>query len=303
MSTLSPIDPGNGYQSGIASGGSGYDGGEPKRRGPKPDSKPALTFKQERNRQAQRTHRNRKETHVRRLEQHVEFLKEQYNNVQQERDVFAEDNRKLRELLQSCGIAVPGRELSGSQTYGGSSNGSMAGGYSAARLETPTSAGSAINSPGFPGSGLDGRIGPQQGLDIEAIGADFVLTLVSDICGSSSLEQPCKEHIPYLMARSHDSDGDIHGHSLMLTCPLESQVAAHPDVPLPRPAVAQLKGPMRILMEMSPGVRREYNVWDGEILPIEAWVMICEHPRFAELNKKDFETLRDDLATKYRCYG
>lgn len=40
------------------------DGQPPKRRGPKPDSKPALTRRQELNRQAQRTHRERKEKYV-----------------------------------------------------------------------------------------------------------------------------------------------------------------------------------------------------------------------------------------------
>ncbi|KAG9915010.1 hypothetical protein KCU98_g23089, partial [Aureobasidium melanogenum] len=52
------------------------DGAAPKRRGPKPDSKPALTRRQELNRQAQRTHRERKEMYIKALEHEVLRLKE-----------------------------------------------------------------------------------------------------------------------------------------------------------------------------------------------------------------------------------
>ena len=106
------------------------DGQPSKRRGPKPDSKPALTRRQELNRQAQRyvlnwiwlsarcfqiislmqisrTHRERKELYIKALEQEVLRLKETYGNICRERDTFADDNQKLRELLAANGIACP----------------------------------------------------------------------------------------------------------------------------------------------------------------------------------------------------
>ncbi|KAK4986755.1 hypothetical protein LTR66_007772, partial [Elasticomyces elasticus] len=80
------------------------DGQPPKRRGPKPDSKPALTRRQELNRQAQRTHRERKEMYIKALEQEVLRLKETFGSTARERDAIAEENRRLKELLAAHGI-------------------------------------------------------------------------------------------------------------------------------------------------------------------------------------------------------
>ncbi|KAJ5091158.1 hypothetical protein NUU61_006028 [Penicillium alfredii] len=91
------------------------DGQPPKRRGPKPDSKPALTRRQELNRQAQRTHRERKEQYMRALETEVSRLRESYTNeiaeanatVHQQKDVIhsiQEENAILKEILNAHGI-------------------------------------------------------------------------------------------------------------------------------------------------------------------------------------------------------
>ncbi|RYP43519.1 hypothetical protein DL770_011602 [Monosporascus sp. CRB-9-2] len=79
------------------------DGNPPKRRGPKPDSKPALTRRQELNRQAQRTHRERKELYIKALEDEVFRLKEIYSNVAQDKEKLAEENRQLKGLLHQTG--------------------------------------------------------------------------------------------------------------------------------------------------------------------------------------------------------
>ncbi|RYP03154.1 hypothetical protein DL764_005361 [Monosporascus ibericus] len=79
------------------------DGNPPKRRGPKPDSKPALTRRQELNRQAQRTHRERKELYIKALEDEVFRLKEIYSNVAQDKEKLAEENRELKGLLHQTG--------------------------------------------------------------------------------------------------------------------------------------------------------------------------------------------------------
>ncbi|KAJ5081254.1 hypothetical protein N7456_013492 [Penicillium angulare] len=91
------------------------DGQEPKRRGPKPDSKPALTRRQELNRQAQRTHRERKEQYMRALETEVSRLREAYTNeisdanvtIQQQKEVLhtmRDENEILKEILIANGI-------------------------------------------------------------------------------------------------------------------------------------------------------------------------------------------------------
>ncbi|PWY89140.1 bZIP-type transcription factor [Aspergillus heteromorphus CBS 117.55] len=91
------------------------DGQPAKRRGPKPDSKPALTRRQELNRQAQRTHRERKEQYIRALETEVSRLREAYTQeisaanltVVQHRDMvqsLSDENGILKEILAAHGI-------------------------------------------------------------------------------------------------------------------------------------------------------------------------------------------------------
>lgn len=169
------------------------DGTAPKRRGPKPDSKPALTRRQELNRQAQRTHRERKELYIKALEQEVLRLKDTFAATARERDAFAEENRKLRELLISHGISLDllaptnGMGPVGSSNYG-SSTGSVSG-YG------PGSASTGYTSPPsvqHHGSISQDSMGQQpltmqqqvhqrdphqpNGLDYDQLGIDFVLT-------------------------------------------------------------------------------------------------------------------------------
>ncbi|KAL4816569.1 hypothetical protein BDW67DRAFT_161868 [Aspergillus spinulosporus] len=91
------------------------DGQPAKRRGPKPDSKPALTRRQELNRQAQRTHRERKEQYIRALESEVARLREAYTQeisaanlaVHQHREMvnsISEENNMLKEILVAHNI-------------------------------------------------------------------------------------------------------------------------------------------------------------------------------------------------------
>lgn len=110
------------------------DGQPAKRRGPKPDSKPALTRRQELNRQAQRydiiisistllilsrTHRERKEQYIRTLETEVARLREAYTQeisaanlaVHQHREMLgsvSEENNVLKEILASHNINFEG---------------------------------------------------------------------------------------------------------------------------------------------------------------------------------------------------
>jgi len=168
------------------------DGQPPKRRGPKPDSKPALTRRQELNRQAQRTHRERKELYIKALEQEVIRLKDTFAATTRERDAFADENRRLRELLMAHGISFdhssPGSNGMGrvdSSAYG-SSTGSMSG-YG------PGSASTGYTSPPTRGSsshdGMNGQAltlqqqqaqqsghHQQHSMDYDQIGIDFVLT-------------------------------------------------------------------------------------------------------------------------------
>jgi len=161
------------------------DGQVPKRRGPKPDSKPALTRRQELNRQAQRTHRERKELYIKALEQEVLRLKENFSNVTRDKDTLAEENRQLKQLLAQNGIPWAGTggvdELAQSTSLGYTSSGSISGTYA------PGSAGFSppphSNAPNYQGTSpttMNGRSIAsqqiQQGVDYDQAGIDFVLT-------------------------------------------------------------------------------------------------------------------------------
>jgi len=163
------------------------DGQTPKRRGPKPDSKPALTRRQELNRQAQRTHRERKEMYIKALEQEVLRLKDTFATTARERDAIAEENRRLKELLIAHGISYDlsspgtgGFGRVGSSAYGGSSTGSVSGSYGPGSNSTGYTSPNSM-PPQVQGSG---QMSPPQkprqqsnnGMDYDQVGIDFVLT-------------------------------------------------------------------------------------------------------------------------------
>jgi hypothetical protein len=146
-----------------------------------------LTRRQELNRQAQRTHRERKEQHIKQLEQGLLKIKEEYVTTVRERDAFAAENRRLREILLAHGIpfdlSSPGNNLA--STYGGSSSrGSVSGGYtnSTGYTSPPTGPRGSISGPSCghsltpPHQGQQQVNGPNGGMDYDQLGIDFVLT-------------------------------------------------------------------------------------------------------------------------------
>ncbi|KAI7773696.1 hypothetical protein LA080_010064 [Diaporthe eres] len=236
------------------------DGQPAKRRGPKPDSKPALTRRQELNRQAQRTHRERKELYIKALEDEVLRLKEVYSNVSQDKDRLAEENRSLKAMMQQNGLPVSGAitmmddNLSSPSVgpfIGSNSSASMSGSgsYGLASASTQNSAytpppGSALStttamqgmsplgglSPSQHAVGLHRQspsaqlTGPRRnpGIDYDQAGVDFVL----------SLERPCMDHMPWLLDRSSANGGtEPCGHALMASCPPEPFSDLTPDIP------------------------------------------------------------------------
>lgn len=167
------------------------DGQPPKRRGPKPDSKPALTRRQELNRQAQRTHRERKELYIKALEQEVLRLKENFSLVSLDKETLAEENRQLKQLLAQHGIPWNGTggvdELARNASVGYTSSGSISGSYAPGSQSNSPLPQTYSSTPAHPNyanasapNGVEGRsIAGQQvqrGVDYDQAGIDFVLT-------------------------------------------------------------------------------------------------------------------------------
>ncbi|KAJ2903809.1 hypothetical protein MKZ38_009283 [Zalerion maritima] len=186
------------------------DGNPQKRRGPKPDSKPALTRRQELNRQAQRTHRERKELYIKALEDEVLRLKEILSNMSQDKGKLADENKQLRQLLALNGINWSGSGTAGSpptsnldDVMSTGYSASSTGGYGQAftppltsRSTAPsvTSSGQQHHSPNRPshppqpigyatttniaGGQQMSQMQQQQsrGVDMDQAGIDFVLT-------------------------------------------------------------------------------------------------------------------------------
>ncbi|KAK4039300.1 eukaryotic translation initiation factor 3 subunit 7-domain-containing protein [Parachaetomium inaequale] len=242
------------------------DGQPQKKRGPKPDSKPALTRRQELNRQAQRTHRERKELYIKALEDEVLRLKEIFSHISQDKARLADENRQLKALLTQNGLggSLPaGSVLDDSMSnpsVGYSPGGSMAGSYVPASSNTsaftppPLSAGSggrsgggggiSPNSATYPRShhqhqhsgqgnlgvgantGAGGQPNQNPNLDYEQAGIDFLTP------ASPSLEKPCMNHLPWMLERGATTGiREPCGHALMASCPPEPFSELSPDVP------------------------------------------------------------------------
>ncbi|WPG98756.1 Hypothetical protein R9X50_00155000 [Acrodontium crateriforme] len=301
------------------------DGQPAKRRGPKPDSKPALTRRQELNRQAQRTHRERKEMYIKALEQEVLRLKESFANTSNERDAIAAENRRLKELLQAHGISYDFGASPVEFRKAVSSSGSISGSYAQPSESTMYS----------PSHSATGRLPnthqqsiapdsqhqvqqrnmaqlPNNTVDYDRIGCDFVLTL----------ERPCMDHMQYLLVRSLNVDGQpfhhpaenpddaehehMSGHALMATAPPHSHIMEKPAEKYPF-QMPQDVGSESLSVLLNINYRLPFKDFDlditTEITPIMAWKYIFQHERVGELNEQDFEHIKNELSGKVRCYG
>ena len=111
------------------------------------------------------------------------------------------------------------------------------------------------------------------------------------------------------MVRSQKGEEDVAGHALMASCPpikyIEQHIANHPDDlhVHPHTLPTDLPGPLAKLLVSSHRVVQEHELQESEVTPIAAWQWIWQHPKFKELNAKDFEAIREDLSGKVRCYG
>ncbi|KAI9171954.1 AP-1-like transcription factor 2 [Paramyrothecium foliicola] len=295
------------------------DGNPPKRRGPKPDSKPALTRRQELNRQAQR-----KELYIKALEDEVLRLKEVYSTVSQAQDQLAHENRLLREALKQHGIVYPAHSIMDDAVIQPSAAASVSGYSQSSGPPNPLTPGltSQSTAPSIPSPNqsterrpmtrfqpcsttLAAQQAAQQaagraGLDSEQAGIDFVLTL----------EKPCMAHLPFLVDRAAEAGGEPCGHALMATCPPQPFDKLTPEIPFghtqtvteeasPRQQTWELSnGGLSVLLDLS----KRLNL-DGEITPVMAWGMVMGHERFSELQDTDLLKLAEELRRKVRCYG
>ncbi|EMF16514.1 uncharacterized protein SEPMUDRAFT_103885 [Sphaerulina musiva SO2202] len=296
------------------------DGQPPKRRGPKPDSKPALTRRQELNRQAQRTHRERKEMYIKALEQEVLRLKEIFAETARQRDAFHDENRRLKELLQQHGItydfgATPIKFQRENSGYGASSSGSISGSYQGTSESTgfsPPAMSSHMRPPQAMSAMQTGQMRsmaqlPNNRLDYDSIGIDFVLTL----------ERPCMDHMQYLLVRSHNPDGqEMHhpmenpddsqhehmsGHALMGSAAPWSHIKEKPTENYPHQMPTDISNDtLAKLLDLSARLPIDR---EGEITPVMAWTMIYTNDRIRDLDKLDLERLKTNLTPKVRCYG
>ncbi|KAK4071191.1 uncharacterized protein Triagg1_6222 [Trichoderma aggressivum f. europaeum] len=281
-------------------------GNPPKRRGPKPDSKPALTRRQELNRQAQRTHRERKELYIKALEDEVLRLKEVFSTISQDKQKLVDENKQLKEVLVQRGIQVPRVDDSASsaaQAMSVSASGiSYAPGSSSGFSPVATSHATSMSmspdnrqqSPAGSGADLEQAVTLDRGCHFTAARANTVGGLMRK-------------------GRASDADGAPCGHALMASCPPAPFQDLTSETPFGNAHThdhggefhAQGQGTWELtkadlstLLDLS----RKLSL-DGEITPVMAWGMVLSHSRFAELEVGDFEKLSEELLRKVRCYG
>lgn len=120
------------------------------------------------------------------------------------------------------------------------------------------------------------------------------------------------QHMPFLLERSTDEEGNPCGHALMASCPSGPFGNLTPDTPFgtahtldqgdgaePGQGTWELsKAGLATLLDLSKKLDLE-----GEITPVMAWGMVLGSPRFAEMKPEDFHRLAEDLGGKVRCYG
>ncbi|EXM28717.1 hypothetical protein FOTG_05884 [Fusarium oxysporum f. sp. vasinfectum 25433] len=281
------------------------DGNPPKKRGPKPNSKPALTRRQELNRQAQRTHRERKELYIKALEDEVLRLKEVFSNVSLDRERLADENKRLRDTLAQAGLQHSSPHVAGSATSRGPDSANTSSPPLTSRSTAP-SVGSPMNLPVAVNQGS--TAGQPHGMpqplyrgnpELEQAGIDFVLTL----------ERPCMTHIQFMVERASEPEGEPCGHALMASCPPDPAPETRPGLPFGKTHIPLdgdtnqktwevPKADLATLLDLSKSIDL-----DGEVTPIMSWGMLMSHPRANELEAVDFRKLSEELVRKVRCYG
>lgn len=135
-----------------------------------------------------RTHRERKEQYIKALEHEILRVKELYGSSTRERDAYAADNRRLKELLASHGIpfdsSTPASSYPGMPgLYHSSTSGSVSASFRQDGSSTglsPSPMNSALphshnTTPGSVQAGGAAQI-PSGRLDYDQMGVDFVLT-------------------------------------------------------------------------------------------------------------------------------
>ncbi|CZR35248.1 uncharacterized protein FPRO_00629 [Fusarium proliferatum ET1] len=281
------------------------DGNPPKKRGPKPNSKPALTRRQELNRQAQRTHRERKELYIKALEDEVLRLKEVFSNVSLDRERLADENKRLRDTLAQAGLQYSSPHVAGSATSRGPDSANTSSPPLTSRSTAP-SVGSPLNLPVAVDQGS--TTGQPHGMpqpfyrgnsELEQAGIDFVLTL----------ERPCMTHIQFMVERASEPEGEPCGHALMASCPPGPAPETRPGLPFGKTHIPSdgdtnqktwevPKADLATLLDLSKSIDL-----DGEVTPVMSWGMLMSHPRANELEVVDFRKLSEELIRKVRCYG
>ncbi|KAH0552851.1 hypothetical protein GP486_006948 [Trichoglossum hirsutum] len=124
-----------------------------------------------------RTHRERKEQYIKALEQEVMRLREVFSNVTRDKETYAEENRKLKELLRLHGISWA------SNTFGGGDpNQYIASDFPGSVSDRSASYGmvsQGVSPPSVPVSTYTpaaSTTGQRPAMDYDSIGIDFVLT-------------------------------------------------------------------------------------------------------------------------------
>jgi len=116
--------------------------------------------------------------YIKALEQEVLRIKEQYGIAVKDRDLYAEENRRLRELLAAHNVALPDSFRSPLLDGGVSSSGSISGTYGPPSSHTGNVSPPlvAYGQPGLSAQSLSkAQTLPSSGLDYDQIGIDFVL--------------------------------------------------------------------------------------------------------------------------------
>ncbi|PGH17664.1 hypothetical protein AJ79_01026 [Helicocarpus griseus UAMH5409] len=295
--------------------------------------KSAHSKRREQVRRAQRNHRQRKEKYIKTLERELLRLRDEATSVQIETYQVAEENSILRDIMLAHGIPFPLKGASmgaadqwlfsnpmatvsvvGSPGFGQRLQVSVSDvpgqladvfppGFGVP--DSPTAEHPIIsivsNAKGIPppqesaqpnitpprdlnGAGLlphsAEKLSHPYGLDATQVGVDFVLFM----------ERCCLPHTH----QPHDTDEPT-GHALTVQAPL---LTTAPPVLDDRTAWQVPAKELDRLFELSSALKI-----DGELVPVQAWMRIRQHPLFHKLDPAGLRRLSETLITGVRCFG
>lgn len=123
-----------------------------------------------------------------------------------------------------------------------------------------------------------------------------------------SLEESCRDHATFMVQRAvNQNSSELSGHALMMTCPSHNTIVNSLDnkgMPVDKDARFAHEMPNLPNADLNAMMIASSNLdLNGEVTPVMALKMIRDDKRYPMMTLAHFESLKEKLKTRSRCYG